>query len=236
MSMSDSQTRAQLKAVAQAAIDAADADLASGAIPEAEWQRRVTDALARSYLREDDPRWQSGFDGDAELWRQARSLILDAVPADGTLLDLGCANGHLMECLGAWARERGLKLTVYGLELNRALADAARSRLPGWVDRIFTGNVLDWQPPHRFDYVRTGLEYVAPNRGPALIARLLRELVAPEGRLIVGPVYERDIGHAVAAFAAAGVLASSVVRATDRNGKSRAVVWASRPSHEAPAA
>ena len=70
--------RRRAKLDAQAAIDAASAELARGAIGDAEWSRRVSDALARSYLREDDPRWQSGFDGDAALWRQAREPVLAA--------------------------------------------------------------------------------------------------------------------------------------------------------------
>lgn len=222
------EARLRAKANAQAVIDAALPALACGAITEAEWQRRVTDALADSYLREEnsenDPRWQSGFDGDVGLWREARALVLDAV----SLLDVGCANGHLMECLAAWASERGVELTLYGLDLNPALAGTARRRLPAWADRIYTGNIVDWTAPGRFTYVRTGLEYVAPDRDPDLIARLIREVVAPGGRLIVGPVSETDVPATAAAFAAAGIPTPGVVGATDRNGKTRYVVYVER--------
>lgn len=229
--------RAAAKASAQAAMDAATADLARGAIGEAEWQRRTSAALASSYLRGGDPRWQSGFDGDPELWRQARELVLDAVPGDGSLLDVGCANGHLMECLDAWARERGLALTLYGLELDPDLADAARRRLPAWADRIYTGNVSDWVPPRRFTYVRTGLEYVAPGSEAGLIARRLRDVVDPGGRLIVGPVYGTDVKGARRAFAGAGIPHPGVVSAADRNGKTRYVLWAAAPAESSePAA
>jgi SAM-dependent methyltransferase len=225
--MLDEHGRVAAKARAQAAIDAAAGELARGAITDAEWQRRVSAALSGSFLDDDDPRWQSGFDGDPELWRQARALVLDAVPGDGSLLDVGCANGHLMECLDGWARERGLALALYGLELDPALADEARRRLPRWAHRIYTGNASDWVPPRRFTYVRTGLEYVAPGREPALIARLLRDVVEPGGRLLVGPVYEADVEAARRAFAAAGVPEPGVAPSTDRNGKTRAMVWAS---------
>lgn len=230
----DPHARAAAKADAQAAIDAADAALVAGEIPDAEWQRRVSAALAGSYLRERDPRWQSGFDGDAALWREARELVLDAVPGDGSLLDVGCATGHLMECLAAWGAERGLQLTVSGVELDPALATEARRRLPAWAARIHTGNVSDWRPPERYTYARTGLEYVPPGLGPTLIRRLLCEVVAPAGRLIVGPVYEGDVARAIDAFRLAGVAEPEVLRRADRNGKVRAVLWA-RPAGRAAA-
>jgi SAM-dependent methyltransferase len=223
------------KARAQAAIDAASAAYARGALDEAEWQRRVTDSLADAYLVEDDPRWQSGFDGDPELWRQARELILDAVPTAGSFLDVGCANGHLMESLAIWARERDLALMMYGLELNPALADLARHRLPDLADHVYTGNAAKWLPPHRFDFVRTGLEYAAPGTEPLLIRHLLRDVVAPGGRLLVGPVNLEQRETTAAAFLDAGVAAPSEVSTTDRNGKSRSVFWTRATSSNSPA-
>ena len=136
----DEHSRSIARAETQATIDAASDAFGRGSIDDAEWQRRVTSALARAYLRESDPRWQSGFDGDAALWREARDLILQAVPRDGTLLDVGCANGHLLECLGQWASERGRRLSLFGLELQPGLAAAARDRLPAMADHIFVSS------------------------------------------------------------------------------------------------
>ena len=45
---------------------------------------------------------------------------------------------------------------------------------------------MDWDPPLRFDFVRTGLEYVPPARQPDLVRRLLDTAVCPGGRLIIG--------------------------------------------------
>jgi trans-aconitate methyltransferase len=221
--------RAALKASAHSAIDAASQQLARGEIAEEEWQRRVSAALATAYLRDDDPRWQSGFDGDPQLWREARELVLDAVPANGggSLLDVGCANGHLMESLATWARDRGLDLSIYGLEIDSDLAETARRRLPEYADRIFTGNASDWIPPRRFDYVRTGLEYAPPGHEAPLIARLLREVVATGGRLIVGPISESSRTETIAAFTNAGVSEPGATAAIDHNGKTRYVLWAS---------
>jgi hypothetical protein len=219
--------RTAASAKARAAIDAASQDFARGAIAEAEWQRRMVDALGVAYLSEDDPRWQSGFDGDAELWREARAFILDAIPASGSLLDVGCANGYLLECIAAWARERGLELSLSGLELNPDLAETARRRLPAWSGRIYTGNITNWVPPERFTYVRTGLEYVPPGREAMLLARLFADVVGPGGRVIVGPISDADLPATIGAFVSAGIPEPNVVSATDRNGKTRHVVWAS---------
>jgi hypothetical protein len=228
--VTDAVDRTHVLAEARARIEAADAALAAGLVSVAEWQHRITEALAVAYLIDGDPRWQSGFDGDAALWREARELVLGAVPRDGTFLDVGCANGHLMECLVAWAHERGIVLIAYGLELNAALADLARGRLPAWSDRIYTGNVTDWIPPQRFTYVRTGLEYVPPAAASALIRRLLDHAVAPDGRLIVGPMSDAELSASRQPFADAGVGDLEMVSATDRTGKRRHVVWTRRSS------
>ena len=219
-------TRANAKRQARAAIDAASRDYAVGAIDESTWQRRVSDALATAYLGEDDPRWQSGFDGDLELWREARAFILDAVPSDGSFLDVGCANGYLLECIAAWASDRALELSLHGLELSPDLAEEARRRLPAIAERIYTGNASDWLPPRRFTYVRTGLEYVPVGREPALVARLLCDVVEPGGRLIAGPIAGDQLPATLGAFTAAGERDPQVVSATDRNGKTRYAVWA----------
>ena len=91
-----------------------------------------------------------------------------------------------MECVQRWSADRGLRIEPYGLDISTKLAALARRRLPHWVDRIFIGNVIDWDPPMRFDFVRTGLEYVPPRRGADLLRHLLSRVVAPGGRLIVG--------------------------------------------------
>jgi len=222
----DHAERAELKSHARAVIDAATAAFERGEIPRSEWQRRLSEAMSDLYLADDDPRWQSGFDGDATLWRAARSLILDAAPMSGTFLDVGCANGFLIESLIAWADGRGQTLEFYGLELDPALAEEARRRLLHLAERIFIGNVSDWVPPLRFSCVRSGLEYVPPDEGSALLERLARRFVSLGGRVIVGPVYDAEVADTRAVFLAAGLHDPSVVSATDHHGKTRHVVWA----------
>ena len=136
----------------------------------------------QAYLAGGDPRAQSGFGGDDARWEAARRPIADAIDRPGTFLDIGCANGHLLECLVRWAPHA---IEPYGLELVPALAELARNRLPRWADRIYVGNALDWEPPRRFDFVRTELVYVPAERRKKYVERLLTRLVAPAGRLVV---------------------------------------------------
>lgn len=223
------EARERAKLEAQRAIDEAADALTRGVISDEVWCERVSSALAASYLAdEDDPRWQSGYDGDPLAWREARELVLDGVHRDGTFLDVGCANGYLMECLHQWAREHGRSLVMHGLEINPDLANTARRRLPAWADRIHQGNVMIWTPRDRFTYVRTGLEYVPPSHRAALVARLLRDIVEPEGRLIVGPVKAPDLPEVLAAFGEAGVEAPGVCASTDRRGVTRYIVYSER--------
>lgn len=175
-------------------LERLNAALEAGEIDEAGWYRQVAAVIVPAYLAGDNPRAQSGnsAEDDAE-WEHKRGLLADAVDHDGSFLDVGCASGYLMETLVGWCRTRGHTVEPYGLDIAPELADLACRRLPRWADRIFVGNAMDWAPPRRFDYVRTGLEYVPPRRQRDLVARLLREVVAPGGRLIIG-VYseERD--------------------------------------------
>ena len=166
-----------------------DAALAVGEIDEAEWHRQVSQVITSAYLAAETPWGQSGKSGDENNWSYARSLICDAVQRDGTFLDVGCANGYLMECMKKWTAERGLCIEPYGLDISPELADLARSRLLGWADRIHIGNVMTWSPPQQFDFVRTGLEYVPARRRRDLVHRIIDEFVSDSGRLIIGTYY-----------------------------------------------
>lgn len=167
-------------------LEQTEAALEAGEIDETGWYQRAAAFITPAYLAGDNPRSQSGHSGDEAHWRHARSLIAEAIHRDGAFLDVGCANGHLMECLQQWARERGQAIEPYGLDIAPELAELARRRLPHWADRIWVGNAIDWQPPRRFDWVRTGLEYVPRRRQRDLVQHLLTEAVSPGGRLIIG--------------------------------------------------
>ena len=174
-------------------LERAESDLAAGRIDEEGWYRAIASVITPTYLAADNPRSQSGQGGDEAHWTRARSLIADAIDRDGRFLDVGCASGYLMECMQRWAGDAGHRVEPFGLDIAPQLAALARRRLPHWADRIHVGNALQWRPAVRFDFVRTGLEYVPRRRRRDLVVQLLDHVVAEPGRLIIG-VYneERD--------------------------------------------
>src|SRR5262249_60671067 len=87
-----------------------------------------------SSLRGPNPRQQSGFGRDERDWERFRRPIVAAIRTSGTFLDIGCANGLLMEDVSRWARADGYAIEPYGLEISETLADVARQRLPQWRD------------------------------------------------------------------------------------------------------
>ncbi len=171
-------------------VERLDAALEAGEIDEAGWHREIAAAIVPAYLAGKNPRAQSGTSGGDADWAYKRGLIADAVDRSGSFLDVGCASGYLMETLVRWCQDRGHTIDPYGLDIAPELADLARRRLPHWKERIFVGNAIDWVPPRRFDFVRTGLEYVPQRRQRDLVERLLRDVVAQGGRLIIGTYNE----------------------------------------------
>jgi hypothetical protein len=170
-----------------AAIEAA---FAQGEIDEAEWHARMARLCVPAYLAGENPRAQSGYSGTESDWRQARELVADAIPRSGSFLDIGCANGHLMESVHAWCAERGLSVEPYGVDVAAELAALARRRLPQWADRISVGNAAVWTPSFRFDFVRSGLEYVPRSKRAAFVEHLLGKFLVPNGRLLIGSYSE----------------------------------------------
>jgi hypothetical protein len=165
-------------------IAAIEAAYARGELDDAGWHAAMAELVVPAYLASAAPEGGSGSSRDAGGWEYARSLLADAVETGQTFLDVGCANGHLMDSMAGWAG-----VEPYGLEISPELAELARRRLPHWADRIWVGNGAEWRPPRRFDVVRTGIEYVPRPRRSALLEHLL----SYSDRVIVG-VYneERD--------------------------------------------
>ena len=161
---------APLKDNAWREIAAIDARLERGEIDEAGWHAAMADLVVPSYLASDTPWGGSGKGGTFDDWEYARSHIADAIDRDGSFLDVGCANGYLLECLPRWTSRT---LDRYGLDIAPALVDRARLRLPELAEHLYVGNALTWRAPHAFTFIRTGLESVPRDRRRELVERLL---------------------------------------------------------------
>jgi SAM-dependent methyltransferase len=164
-----------------------DAAAAFGGLGEDDHYVDAVRLLEPAYLRATTPEAGSGFGGTAAQWRASRELIVDGIDRDGTFLDVGCANGLLMESVQQWAAERGHRIEPYGIDLGPRLVAAAQARLPHWTDRIAVGNAVNHRPAggQRFTFVHVIVDLVPADRLADLLRHALAVLVEPRGRLLV---------------------------------------------------
>jgi hypothetical protein len=111
-------------------------------LTQEERTRDLLRLLEPIYLNGETPQEGSGFSGSIQDWTSYHAHIVEAVERDGTFLDVGCANGFLMECMVDWCAARGVAIEPYGMDISPAIAERARERLPQWADRIWVGDAL----------------------------------------------------------------------------------------------
>lgn len=159
------------------------------------WFAANRSLLETAYIAGEQPWQQSGFGvhrgGSYKEWEALRKPVADCLNEGGTFLDIGCANGYLLECIVSWAGECGIEITPYGLDISPKLVTLAQERLPAYNGQMYVGNAWDWEPPHKFDYVRTELVYVPDELHSTYLTRLLNELLNPSGKLLVAEYRSR---------------------------------------------
>jgi SAM-dependent methyltransferase len=127
-------------------------------------------------------------------WEVLRRPIADCVHSSGTFLDIGCANGYLLECLLGWMQARRLEIVPYGLDFSEALVALARERLSKYAQHLYVGNAWNWSPPVQFTYVNSTLDYMPPELREVYVRRLLERFVQPGGRLLLAEYLGRSTG------------------------------------------
>jgi SAM-dependent methyltransferase len=142
-------------------------------------------AIERMYLAAPDAYGQSGFQGDGARWEALRRPVMKAVNRAGSFLDIGCANGLLLESALKWAAEDGHRIEAFGLDHSAALAELAKARLNVGSERVFVADAMAWEPPRRFDFARTELVYVPGARRLEYVRRLAGRFLESGGRLVV---------------------------------------------------
>ena len=161
--------------------------------PRDEYFAALHDVLKEYYLSEPrNPYRQSGRGSGARRWEESRRPIAEAVHRDGDFLDVGCANGLLLESLLEWCAARGHRIRPHGIDLIPELVDLARARHPRHASSFETANAWYWEPRRTYAFVRTELVYVPARDRAPYVRRLLEKAVAPRGRLIVCAYWGRD--------------------------------------------
>ena len=150
-----------------------------------QWFDNTRRVLETAYLSHEEPWRQSGMSGPADRWCSLRKPVADCIDRSGSFLDIGCASGYLLECCVKWTSERGSTLDPFGLDISEKLIALARKKLPQWADRFQVGNAYEWQPPKRFDFVRTELVYVPSEQERQYVLHLLANYLNPGGKLMV---------------------------------------------------
>jgi SAM-dependent methyltransferase len=149
------------------------------------WFLSLKATLEEAYLKQEEPWKQSGFSGPEDRWTSLRKPVADCIDKPGSFLDIGCANGYLLECCLKWTTERNIRIEPFGLDFSEKLLGLARKRLPQYTNNFFLGNALTWIPPRRFDFVRTELVYVPAEYEKRYIEFILKNHLNPGGKLLV---------------------------------------------------
>ncbi|NNK92195.1 MAG: methyltransferase domain-containing protein [Acidimicrobiia bacterium] len=150
------------------------------------WFETLRRRVADFYLSDPaDEFRQSGRSAGAERWFETRHCLVEAIDRSGHFMDIGCANGLLLDTLIEWLGPDGLTIVPHGIDFVPELIELARRRHPDHVDNFSVANVWDWAPDRRYDYVRTNVEYVPDADRASNLRRLFDETVGPGGRLIV---------------------------------------------------
>ncbi|NBS41679.1 methyltransferase domain-containing protein [bacterium] len=133
---------------------------------------------------------------DFREWEHERRFLASTIHRDGSVLDIGCANGFFLRSLQEWS---GRKLDPYGIDVDAHGLDAAREMFPNEADHFVPLGIqqLDERAacglPEQFDFVYWNVwdnfELNDPSGREAL--RLAWEAVAPGGRLVLG-LYHSD--------------------------------------------
>jgi trans-aconitate methyltransferase len=157
--------------------------------------------LQDAYKGAETPWGGAGKGGSYFDWLRLRLPIAEAVAVDplvraGSFLDIGCANGYLLECLLDWLPHAGITIQPHGLDYAPEILALAKARLPQYAANLFLGNAWDWTSPQRYDWVRSEMVYVPVNDRPEFVHRLLDEFIAPGGALLACQYLSSKQDHA----------------------------------------
>jgi SAM-dependent methyltransferase len=116
-------------------------------------------------------------------WRSSRQFIADLIDTDGTIIDIGCANGFLLRCLQEWS---GKDLVPYGIDVSELHLLQARKLFAAQRQNFALASIEEIDSlekhglPVQYDFVYCTIVLYPETFKQAL------SLVRPGGKLIVG--------------------------------------------------
>jgi SAM-dependent methyltransferase len=155
-----------------------------------QWFDNARDILEAGYLTNVEPWKQSGMSGPEERWICLRKAVAECIDKSGSFLDIGCANGYLLECCQKWNYSRDIIIEPYGIDISPKLIELAKNRLPQHADNFIVANAFYWIPSKQFDFVRTELVYVPAEYEKQYIEFLLDHYINPGGKLLIANYLE----------------------------------------------
>lgn len=128
---------------------------------------------------------------DFKIWESRRRFIAKVINKNGTILDIGCANGFFLKCLQKWT---AYKLIPYGIDYNKKCIREAMNLFPLYADNFIFANVLELQNIlkqsylNKFDFVYWNIwdPWEFENQREIESLKLALKIVSAEGRLILG--------------------------------------------------
>jgi len=146
------------------------------------WLESLRKDISETQLKYKEPWKQAGFDLGQDDWETCRKPIAECIIKDGNFLDIGCANGYLLESIMKWTT---FKIVPWGVDLSPRVIAAAKARLKEFSDNFFTGSVTKWSSPIKFEYVRTELDYAVVESQEQYLRQVLNSYVSENGALLL---------------------------------------------------
>lgn len=172
---------------------------------------------------------------DFPEWERERRFLAATINRDGSILDIGCANGFFLRSMQEWS---GRKLDPYGVDWDARSVETARRLFP-WESSHFASLSMqeletrtDVGLPAQFDFVYWNVWDNFPLDEPkgAEALRVAWDAVAPGGRLILG-LYDADKEknlRAAEALRSRGYQVDGIMEHPD--GRSEVAMYAEKPS------
>lgn len=158
-----------------------------------EFQHLITSRGISSLLQD------SYFESSFTAWESARKPIADFIDREGSVLDVGCANGFLLRSIQEWAK---VKIVPYGIDSNTRLVEEAKALFPNQPEHFEAVDItekpkLPQTLPDSFDFVYWNVWDDTDFRTPESLMTLssVLDLVKEDGEVILGFYHEDNVAN-----------------------------------------